>query len=61
MYLVMSFKLFNAWVSFQDYIKKILAKKLNIFVVMYLDNILIYIKNLSQIYVEAVYWIPEQF
>ena len=30
--------------NFQSYINKILAKKLNIFIVLYLDNILIYIK-----------------
>ena len=44
-YQVMPFGLFNAPASFQDYINKILAKKLNIFVIIYLDNILMYIKN----------------
>ena len=33
--------------SFQGYINKILVKKLNIFVIIYLDNILIYIKDLD--------------
>ena len=41
----MSFSLSNMPASFQDYINKILAKKLNIFVLVYLDDILIYIKN----------------
>ncbi len=31
--------------SFQDYINKILAKKLDIFIVVYLDEILIYTKD----------------
>ena len=38
----------------QGYINKILAEKLNIFVIVYLDIIFIYIKNLSQGHVEAV-------
>lgn len=32
-------------VSFQDYINKILTKKYNIFIIFYLDNIFIDIKN----------------
>ncbi len=43
----MPFGLSNVLVSFQSYINKILAKKLDIFIVMYLDNILIYIKDLG--------------
>ncbi len=43
----MPFGLFNILVSFQVYINKILVKKLNIFVVVYLDNILIYTKDLD--------------
>lgn len=35
----MFFKISNALSSFQDYIKKILATKLNIFVIVYLDHI----------------------
>ena len=42
----MFFKLFNILASFQGYINKILVKKLNIFVIIYLDNIFIYIKDL---------------
>ena len=38
---VMLFGLFNAPTSFQSYINKILAKKLNVFVIVDLDNILI--------------------
>ena len=41
----MSFELFNAPVSFQGYMNKILAKNLNVFVIVYLDNILIYTED----------------
>ena len=44
-YLVMSFDLINALISFQGYINKIFAKKLDIFVIVYLDDILIYIND----------------
>ena len=43
-YQVMPFGLSNAPASFQGYINKILAKKLDIFVIVYLDHILIYTK-----------------
>ena len=54
-YQVMSFRLSNAPASFQNYINKILANKLDIFVIIYLDNILIYIKDQGQGYVNAVW------
>ena len=44
----MSFRLFNALASFQDYINKILAKKLDIFVIVYLNNVFIYIEHPGQ-------------
>ena len=50
----MSFGLSNALASFQNYINKILAKKLDIFVIIYLNDIFIYTKNLGQLYVKAV-------
>ena len=53
----MLFGLFNALTSFQGYINKTLAKKLDIFVIVYLNDILIYSKNLGQGYIEAVRWI----
>lgn len=43
----MSFGPSNALASFQKYINKILTKKLDILVIAYLDNILVYIKNLD--------------
>ena len=50
----MPFRLFNAPASFQGYINAILAKKLDIFVILYQDNILIYFKDLGQGHVESV-------
>ena len=55
----MSFGLLNTLATFQGYINKILAKKLNVFVIVYLDNILIYIEDLGQAYVKTVWWILE--
>ncbi len=46
-YQVMPFGLSNAPASFQGYINKILIEKLDIFVVVYLDDILIYTKDLG--------------
>ena len=56
----MFFGLFNTPATFQDYINKILAKKLDIFVIIYLDNILIYVKDPGQSHVKAVHWILDQ-
>ena len=44
-YQVMPFKLSNALASFQGYINKIIAKKLDIFVIVYLDDVLIYTED----------------
>ena len=41
----MFFGLSNTLASFQGYINKILAKKLDIFVIVYLDNIFIYTED----------------
>ena len=56
-YQVMPFGLFNAPASFQGYINKILSTKLNIFVIVYLDDILIYTKDEGQGHVEAIQWV----
>ena len=53
-YQVIPFGLFNALAGFQGYINKILAEKLNIFVIVCLDNIFIYTKDPGQNHVEAV-------
>lgn len=55
----MLFGLFNALAIFEGYINKILAKKLDVFLIIYLDNILIYTKDSGQAHVKAVCWILE--
>ena len=50
----MSFGLSNAPASFQGYINKILMEKLDIFVIVYLNDILIYTEDPGQGYVKAV-------
>ena len=47
-YQIISFGLFNAPATFQGYVNKILAEKLDIFVIVYLDDILIYTKDPGQ-------------
>ena len=53
-YQVIPFGLFNALATFQNYINKILARKLDIFIIIYLDDILIYTKDSGQPHIEAV-------
>ena len=50
----MPFGLTNALTSFQRYINKILAEKLDIFVIVYLDDILIYTDDDGNGHVAAV-------
>ncbi len=57
---VMPFGLINAPATFQGYINKILAEKLDVFVIVYLDDILIYTENEAQGHVEEVRWVLEQ-
>ncbi len=59
-YQVMLFGLTNAPATFQGYINKILAKKLDVFVIVYLDDILIYTENEDKEYVQAVQWVLDQ-
>ena len=56
----MPFGFFNTLTTFQGYINKILTKKLNIFVIVYLDDLLIYIKDLGQLYIEAICQVLDQ-
>ena len=56
----MPFGLTNAPASFQGYINKILAEKLDIFVIVYLDDILIYTDDDGDGNVSAVQWVLEQ-
>ena len=53
----MPFDLTNASTSFQGYINKILAEKLDIFIIVYLDDILIYTNNDQNGHVAAVQWV----
>ena len=54
MYQVMPFGLTNAPASFQRYINKIVIETLDIFVLVYLDNIFIYTNNDGDRHVSAV-------
>ena len=56
----MPFGLSNTSATFQEYVNKILAKKLDILVIVYLDDILIYTEDPSQPHVEAVRWVLDQ-
>ena len=56
----MPFGLSNAPATFQGYVNKILAEKLDIFIIVYLDDILIYTKDPEQPHIEAVRWIFDQ-
>ena len=51
----MSFGLTNAPVSFQRYINKIFAEKLDIFVIVYLDDIFTYTDDDGKGHVVAVW------
>ena len=53
-YQVIPFGLTNALATFQVYINEILEEKLNVFVIVYLDDILIYTKNKGKKYVKVV-------
>ncbi len=50
----MPFGLINAPAIFQGYINKILAEKLDVFVIVYFDDIFIYTKNKGEEHVQAV-------
>lgn len=51
----MSFAIFNALASFESEINKIPAKKLDILVIIYLNNIYIYTKNPKQVHIDTVW------
>ena len=53
----MPIRLFNASASFQNYISKILIEKLNIFVIVYLDDIFIYTEDRRRGHIEAMLWV----
>lgn len=51
----MPFGLSNMPASFQGYMNKILAKKLNVFLIEYFDNIFIYTEDSRQEHFNAVW------
>ncbi len=53
-YQVMPFGLTNVLAMFQIYINKILVVKLDVFVIVYLNDIFIYTKSKSEEHIQAV-------
>ena len=53
----MLFGFFNTLASFQSYVNKILVEKLDIFIIIYLNNILIYTNDTGQGHVKAIWWV----
>ena len=56
----MPFKITNASASFQIFINRILAGKLDIFVIVYPDNILIYTDDEGDDHITVVRWVLKQ-
>ena len=56
----MPFGFSNAPATFQRYVNKILAEKLDVFIIVYLDDILIYTEDPGQPHVDAVRWVLDQ-
>ncbi len=57
----MPFGLTDVTAMFQGYINKILAEKLDVFVIVYLDDILIYTENERKEHIQAVQWVLDQW
>ena len=53
----MSFGLSNALATFQGYVNKTLAEKLDMFVIIYMDDILNFTEDPGQPHIEAVRWV----
>ena len=56
----MFFGLTNILASFQKYSNIILVRKFNIFVIVYLDNILIYINDDRDSHITVIRWVLKQ-
>ena len=56
-YQVISFNYFNVLPKFRAFINKIIVEKLDIFVILYFNNVLIYIKNAGYSYVKTVRYV----
>ena len=50
----MFFRLIYSSATFQDYINKIMTEKLDIFIIVYFNNIFIYIESKKKEYVKAI-------
>ncbi len=59
-YQMIPFRLTNTPVTFQGYINKILTKKLDVFIMMYFNDILIYIKSEDKKHIQAFRWVQDQ-
>ncbi len=59
-YQVLPFGLTNAPATFQAYINQALAEKLDVFCIVYLDDILIYTQDTGAKHVEAVKWVLDR-
>lgn len=59
-YQVLPFGLTNAPATFQAYINQALAEKLDVFCIVYLDDILIYTQDTGAKHVEAVKWVLDK-
>ena len=53
-YQILSFGLINVLTTFYSYFNKILVEKIDIFIIVYLDDILIYTESQGKKYVKAV-------
>ena len=52
----MPYGLTDILATFQGYINKILTEKLDVFIIVYLNDIYIYIKSKGKEYIKAVWW-----
>ena len=59
-YQVMSFELTNAPISFQKFINKIFTEKLDIFIIVYLNNIFIFINDDANGHIAVIQWVLGQ-
>ena len=54
---MMTFKIFNISANFQNYINKIMTEKLDIFVIVNLNNIFIHKEDPGQVYINVIRWV----
>lgn len=54
---MINFKLFNILASCKRYINKIFVKKLDIYIIVYLEEILFYNKNSNNAYIDIMFYL----